>query len=114
MILTVYEFVPKNDDFLFLYWAPPELNSPMPDLERIYAPPLGLLDNKRDNNNEHDNKLRDSCLDHIKSLIKSSQFSKDATNGDAAPVAWEVYEAVDRFRKSRRMLGNVRQANYIL
>jgi hypothetical protein len=104
IILTVYEFVPKNDDFLFLYWAPPELNSLMPELERIYAPPLGLYEDKPEN------KLRDICQDHIKSIIRSSQFSKDATNGDAAPVAWEVYEVVDRFRKSR----NVRQANYIL
>jgi len=108
MTLTVHEFVPKNDDFLFLYWAPPELNSPMPDLERIYAPPLGLFENK------HGCKLRDICQDHFKFLIKHSQFSKDATNGDAAPVAWEVYEAVDRFRKSQRILGNVRQADYIL
>jgi hypothetical protein len=80
----------------------------MPNLECIYAPPLGLFENK------HDNKLRDSCQDHIKSLIKDSQFSKDAANRDAAPVAWEVYEAVGHYRKSRRMLGNVRQAKFFL
>jgi hypothetical protein len=80
----------------------------MPDLERIYAPPLGLFENK------HDSKLRVICQDHFKSLIRHSQFSKDATNGDAAPVAWEVYEAIDRFRKSRRILESVRQADYIL
>jgi hypothetical protein len=75
----------------------------MPKLERIYAPPLGLCDNK------DDIRLREGCQDHIKSLIKHTEFSRDATNGDAAPLAWEVYEAVNRYKKSRRMLGDVRQ-----
>ena len=107
MTLTVYEFVPTNYEFLFLYWTPPDVNASIPNPERIYAPPLGLLDNK------DQAKLQDTCQEHIKSLIKHNQYCKDATNSNAAPVSWEAYEAVNRYRKSSRMLGNVRQTIYL-
>jgi hypothetical protein len=87
-----------------MYHAPPNVNSPVSTLAQVYAPPFALLDSK------DDSKLRDGCYEHIKAIINHTRFSKDATNGDAARVSWEVLEAVNRYRKSKPALGNVGQA----
>ncbi len=103
--ISVHEFLPKNldpnHDFLYMYHAPPNVNSPVSHLRRIYAPPFALPDNK------DGSKLRDDCHEHIKAMTKHGRFSKDATNGSVAPVSLEVFEAVNKYRKSKRALGNV-------
>lgn len=98
--MIVYEFIPANRQFLALYHAPSNNNDPMPNLEKVYAPPFGLVENN------DTNKLRESCREHIKTMIKYSRASQKAAFGT---LSYEIYESVNHYRQSKRLLGNVRQ-----
>jgi hypothetical protein len=103
IILTVNEFIPKDEHFLALSYAPPNVNTPTPKLEQVYAPPFGLPDNKGKGG------LKKNCREHIKEIIKHERASCEAVCGDVSPLAWEIYNAVHRYRLSKDKLGNVRQ-----
>jgi hypothetical protein len=103
IVLTVHEFIPANKEFLALSYAPPNVNNPTPALEQVYAPPFGLLeDNSR-------NKLRKSCREHIKAIIRQNRAACEARCGDVAPLSWEIHKIVHHYRLSQSTLRNVRQ-----
>ncbi len=104
MRIKTHEFVPKPDRadvLLSQYYAPPDVHSPLPVLERVYSPPLGIKD-------DGDNiKLRDTCSEYINDMIKESRFSKEATDHDSSLLLRKVYDAVNCYR-----IDNVSRFNF--
>lgn len=78
----------------------PYVNTPSQRLERRYTPPLAIF-------GLDVHQLKDECRDHIKQIIKQSQSPGKAKSSATARLCWEVYEAVNRYRKLGSMTGNV-------
>jgi hypothetical protein len=99
MMLTVYEFVPSNPEFLKLSYVRSSSRKDSQMFARSYAPPLGLYGAEVDH-------LRYICLDHIKSIISQDRDPGEFIWGDTSIISWKVFEAVNRYRKSSEKFEN--------
>jgi hypothetical protein len=89
--LVVHEFLPKDQNFLAL---PQLVTNEINNESRIavsYAPPLGL--------NEPTNAVKQKCLEHIKSIIKSERNAGEVEYGETSQISWRVLEAVSQYQR---------------
>jgi hypothetical protein len=93
--LTVCEFVPKNREFLFLKYVETtnDTGKKCYKFTESFAPPLGL-----DRDDLVD--LREKCKSHVSSIIDRERDIGEATRGDTSMLSWEVFEAINRYRRS--------------
>ena len=93
--LTVHEFLPKNREFLSLKYVgtTSDANEKCHKFTDSFAPPLGLHDDDSVD-------LKKKLITHIKSIIDRERDIGEATRGDISMLSWEVFEAINRYRRS--------------
>jgi hypothetical protein len=100
--LMATEFRPLKPDFLDFEYVISDENTGdgLQTFFKSYAPPIGLkgVDPRH---------LRKICQDHIKSIINRERSVGEASYGDTSIIAWEIFEALNRYRRSNPENGNV-------
>lgn len=96
--VVVAEFVPSNRQFLSLSYVKQAICGDQYEFAASYAPPWGLYGPGTDF-------LKNTCLNHITSIIEQSQSLGECALGDTSIILWELYEAVNHYRISSRGIG---------
>jgi len=93
--ISVTEFQPRNEEFLALNFVATQ-HEKDGEYQRFipsYAPPFGL-------HGAGAKGLKNKCQDHIRSIIEKERHSGEAKRGDTSLISWNIFEAVNNYRKS--------------
>jgi hypothetical protein len=93
--LTVHEFLPKNLEFLYLKYVGTTngAGEKCHKFTESFAPPLGI-------DGDYLVDLRKKCKSHVNSIIDQERDIGEATRGDTSMLSWEIFEAINRYRRS--------------
>src|SRR5450432_1460977 len=88
--LTAHEFSTSNAEDLALDYV--GTDEKCHKFTRSYAPPWALYKVDRKT-------LKEVCFKHVKGIINLERDIGEATMGDTSMLSWEVFEALNRYRR---------------